>query len=154
IDVNVGRTGAVTPYAVLEPVFLAGSTISMATLHNAEDLTRKDIREGDTIVLEKAGDVIPKVVAPVLSLRPADATPWAMPTTCPECGSTLRRDEEEVVWRCENTSCPARLRRSLEHFASRSAMNIEGLGASLVDHLLEQGLVHDFSDLYHLSVDT
>jgi DNA ligase (NAD+) len=150
IDVNVGRTGAVTPYAVLEPVFVAGSTISMATLHNAEDVARKDVREGDTVVIEKAGDVIPKVVAPIVSLRPADAVPWVMPTTCPECGSQLRRDEEEVVWRCENPSCPARIRRSLEHFASRSAMNIEGLGASLVDQLIEQGLVRDFADLYHL----
>ncbi|HEV2984539.1 MAG TPA: NAD-dependent DNA ligase LigA, partial [Vicinamibacterales bacterium] len=150
IDVNVGRTGAVTPYAVLEPVFVAGSTISMATLHNAEDVARKDVREGDTVVIEKAGDVIPKVVAPIVSLRPADAVPWVMPATCPECGSHLRRDEEEVVWRCENPSCPARIRRSLEHFASRSAMNIEGLGASLVDQLIEQGLVRDFADLYHL----
>src|SRR5262249_18370715 len=131
IDVNVGRTGAVTPYAVLEPVFVAGSTVSMATLHNAEDLARKDIREGDTVVIEKAGDVIPKVVAPILSLRPEGAVPWVMPTTCKECGSTLHRDEEEVVWRCDNPSCPARIRRSLEHFASRSAMNVEGLGASL-----------------------
>ncbi len=151
IDVNVGRTGAVTPYAVLEPVFVAGSTISMATLHNAEDIARKDIREGDTVVIEKAGDVIPKVVAPVLALRPDDSRPWTMPTTCKECGSTLVRDEEEVVWRCENTSCPARIRRSLEHFASRSAMNIEGLGASLVDQLVEQGLVRSFSDLYALA---
>ena len=150
IEVNVGRTGAVTPYAVLEPVVLAGSTISMATLHNAEDVARKDVREGDTVVLEKGGDVIPKIVAPVLSLRPAESTPWIMPSACPECGSALHRDEEEVVWRCENTSCPARLRRSLEHFASRSAMNIEGLGASLVDQLIEHGLVHDFADLYHL----
>jgi len=150
IDVNVGRTGAVTPYAVLEPVFLAGSTISMATLHNAEDIARKDIRARDTVVIEKAGDVIPRVIAPVLSLRPDDSEPWSMPAACPVCGSTLRRDEEEVVWRCENTSCPARLRRSLEHFASRSAMNIEGLGESLVDQLIEQGLVHDFADLYHL----
>src|SRR5262249_31290456 len=133
IDVNVGRTGAVTPYAELEPVFIAGSTGSLATLHNAEDIARKDIRESDTRGPEKAGDVIPKVVAPILDLRPEGAQPWVMPTTCPECGSVLRRDEEEVVWRCENTSCPARLRRSLEHFASRSAMNIEGLGASLVD---------------------
>ncbi len=151
IDVNVGRTGAVTPYAVLEPVFVAGSTISMATLHNAEDIARKDIREGDTVVIEKAGDVIPKVVAPVLGLRPDDSVPWTMPTACKECGSTLVRDEEEVVWRCENTSCPARLRRSLEHFASRSAMDIEGLGASLVDQLIDQGLVQSFSDLYHLT---
>jgi len=154
IAVNVGRTGAVTPYAVLDPVFVAGSTISMATLHNAEDIARKDIRAGDTVVIEKAGDVIPKVVAPILSLRPADAQPWVMPTSCPECGSQLRRDEEEVVWRCENTSCPARLRRSLEHFASRSAMNIEGLGASIVDQLLDKGLVTDFSDLYKLDAAT
>jgi DNA ligase (NAD+) len=154
IAVNVGRTGAVTPYAVLDPVFVAGSTISMATLHNAEDIARKDIRPGDTVVIEKAGDVIPKVVAPILSLRPADAQPWVMPTACPECGSQLRRDEEEVVWRCENTSCPARLRRSLEHFASRSAMNIEGLGASIVDQLLDKGLVTDFSDLYKLDAAT
>jgi DNA ligase (NAD+) len=154
IAVNVGRTGAVTPYALLDPVFLAGSTISMATLHNAEDVARKDLRDGDTVIIEKGGDVIPKVVAPVLGLRPPDAKPWVMPTVCPVCDSTLHRDEEAVVWRCENTSCPARLRRSLEHFASRSAMNIEGLGESLVDQLLAQGLVHDFADLYHLSADT
>jgi DNA ligase (NAD+) len=153
IEVNVGRTGANTPYAVLEPVFVAGSTISMATLHNAEDIARKDLREGDTVVIEKAGDVIPRVVAPVIGLRPPDSRPWVMPTTCRACGSELKRDEEEVVWRCENTSCPARLRRSLEHFASRSAMNIEGLGESLVDQLIEQNLVHDFADLYHLTVE-
>jgi DNA ligase (NAD+) len=152
IDVNVGRTGANTPYAVLEPVFVAGSTISMATLHNADDIARKDFREGDTVVIEKAGDVIPRVIAPVLSLRPPDSRPWVMPTRCRECGSELRRDEEEVVWRCENTSCPARLRRGLEHFASRSAMNIEGLGESLVDQLIEQQLVRDFGDLYRLTV--
>jgi DNA ligase (NAD+) len=135
---------------VLEPVVVAGSTISMATLHNADDIARKDLREGDTVVIEKAGDVIPRVVAPVLSLRPPDSRPWVMPTTCRACGSTLHRDEEEVVWRCENASCPARLRRSLEHFASRSAMNIEGLGESLVDQLIETGLVRDFGDLYSL----
>ena len=151
IAVNVGRTGANTPYAVLEPVFLAGSTIGMATLHNAEDIARKDFREGDTVVIEKAGDVIPRVVAPILSLRPPDAVPWVMPTTCAECGSRLHRDEDEVIWRCENTSCPARLRRGLEHFASRSAMNIEGLGESLVEQLIAQGLVHDVADLYHLT---
>ena len=154
IDVNVGRTGANTPYAVLEPVFLAGSTISMATLHNAEDLARKDLREGDTVIIEKAGDVIPRVVAPILNLRPADSVPWVMPTTCKVCDSELHRDEEEVIWRCENSSCPARLRRSLEHFASRNAMNIEGLGESLVDQLIEQGLVRDFADLYHLEAST
>ena len=150
IAVNVGRTGAVTPFALLEPVVLGGTTISMATLHNAEDVARKDLRDGDTVIVEKGGDVIPKVVGPIPSLRPEGAVPWVMPTICPVCGSSLHRDEEEVVWRCENTSCPARLRRSLEHFASRSAMNIEGLGESLVDQLLAQGLVHDFADLYHL----
>jgi DNA ligase (NAD+) len=152
IEVNVGRTGAVTPYAVLEPVKLAGTTISMATLHNAEDVARKDLRPGDRVLIEKGGDVIPKVVKAILP-HP-DATPrgeaWAMPSQCPECESVLRRDEEEVVWRCENPSCPARIRRSLEHFASRAAMNIEGLGASLVDQLIDQGLVHDFADLYRL----
>lgn len=153
IAVNVGRTGANTPYAVLEPVFLAGSTISMATLHNAEDIARKDFREGDTVVIEKAGDVIPRVLAPVLSLRPPDAQPWVMPSACAACGSALHRDEDEVIWRCENTSCPARLRRGLEHFASRSAMNIEGLGESLVEQLIEQGLVRDFGDLYALTAE-
>ena len=153
IAVNVGRTGAVTPYAVLDPVTLAGTTISMATLHNAEDVARKDLRPGDRVLIEKGGDVIPKVVKAILP-HP-DGTPrgepWQMPSVCPECGSALYRDEEAVVWRCENPSCPARLRRSMEHFASRLAMNIEGLGASLVDQLIEQGLAHDFADLYHLT---
>ena len=152
IRVNVGRTGAVTPYAVLEPVFLAGSTISMATLHNAEDIARKDIREADRVLIEKAGDVIPKIVKVVAG--PAETErrpPWTMPSVCPVCGSALHRDEEEVVWRCDNLSCPARIRRSLEHFTSRSAMNIEGLGESLIDQLIEQDLVHDFSDIYHLN---
>jgi DNA ligase (NAD+) len=150
IEVNVGRTGAVTPYAVLEPVFLAGSTISMATLHNAEDLARKDIREGDRVLIEKAGDVIPKVVKSIVVEGAPRSAPWTMPTACPVCGSILHRDAEEVVWRCDNVACPARLRRSLEHFASRSAMNIEGLGESLIDQLLEQDLVHDFADIYAL----
>ena len=153
VRVNVGRTGAVTPYAELEPVVLAGTTVSMATLHNAEDVARKDLREGDTVVVEKGGDVIPKVVAPILTLRPADAVPWTMPQTCPACGSALQRDEDEVVWRCGNTSCPARLRRSLEHFASRSAMNVEGLGEALVDQLVAKEIVRDCSDLYRLTVD-
>ena len=151
IRVNVGRTGAATPYAVLEPVLVAGSTISMATLHNAEDLARKDIREGDTVVIEKAGDVIPRVVRPVVAEGAARAEPWAMPTDCPVCASPLRRDEGAVVWRCENNSCPARLRRSLEHFAGRGAMDIEGLGESLIDQLVRAGLVHDAADLYALT---
>lgn len=150
IDVNIGRTGAVTPFAVLEPVRLAGSTISMATLHNEQEIARRDIREGDTVVVEKGGDVIPKVVAPIPSLRPPDARPWVMPTACKECGSALKKDVEEVVWRCPNESCPAQIRRGLEHFASRGAMNIEGMGESLVDNLVEQHLVRDFADLYSL----
>jgi DNA ligase (NAD+) len=151
IDVNVGRTGAVTPFAVLEPVLIAGSTISMATLHNADDIARKDIREGDWVVVEKAGDVIPRVVAPVLSRRTGGSEPWTMPTACPRCRSVLHREEGEAVWRCDNTSCPAKLQRGLEHFASRGAMNIEGLGESLIAQLIAQGLVRDYADVYTLT---
>ncbi len=153
IAVNVGRTGAVTPYAVLEPVFLSGSTIQMATLHNEQEIARRDIRPGDLVIIEKGGDVIPKVVGPVLADRPDGASPWEMPLECPACGSRLVRPGEEVVWRCLNASCPARLRRSLLHFASRRAMNIEGLGEALVDQLAERGLVSDVADLYALRAD-
>jgi len=151
IAVNIGRTGAATPFAILDPVLVAGSTISMATLHNPEDLARKDIREGDTVIIEKAGDVIPRVVGPVLAKRPDDSQPWTMPSACPVCGSTLVKPADEVVWRCENASCPAKLKRGLEHFASRGAMNIEGLGESLIDQLVERGLVKDVADLYFLN---
>jgi DNA ligase (NAD+) len=154
IAVNVGRTGAVTPFAVLDPVFIAGSTISMATLHNADDIARKDIREGDWVLVEKAGDVIPRVVGPVLSKRAADAQPWVMPTVCPRCGSHLHRADDEAVWRCENTSCPAKLQRGLEHFAARGAMNIEGLGESLIAQLIENRLVHDYADVYRLTAES
>ncbi len=149
IRVNVGRTGAVTPYAELEPVFLAGSTISMATLHNAEDVARKDLRDGDRVLIEKGGDVIPKVVKAILP-HPAGSEAWRMPETCPACGSRLHRDEDEVVWRCVNETCPAQRQRSLEHFASRTAMNIEGLGESRVRQLLDAGLLRDYADIYHL----
>ena len=154
IEVNVGRTGAVTPFAVLEPVFISGSTVSMATLHNADDIARKDIREGDWVLLEKAGDVIPRVIGPVLSRRPADTQPWQMPTTCPRCGAELHRDEGEAVWRCENISCPAKLQRGLEHFASRGAMNIEGLGESLIAQLIDAKLISDYADVYGLTAET
>lgn len=154
IQVNIGRTGAATPYAVLEPVLVAGSTISLATLHNPDDLARKDIREGDTVIVEKAGDVIPRVVGPVLSLRPADSVPWKMPADCPVCGSRLQKEEDEAVWRCANSSCPARLLRSLDHFVSRGAMNIEGLGEVLVRQLVEKGLVSSAADVYQLTEDT
>ncbi len=153
IAVNVGRTGAVTPFAVLESVFVGGTTVSMATLHNADDIARKDIRAGDWVIVEKAGDVIPRVVGPVLNKRPADSQPWVMPTACPECGSRLHREEEEAVWRCENVSCPARLQRGLEHFAGRGAMNIEGLGESLIKQLIESRLVRDYADVYHLTAE-
>jgi DNA ligase (NAD+) len=151
IDVNVGRTGAVTPFAVLEPVRLSGSTIQMATLHNEQEVARRDIRPGDYVLIEKGGEVIPKVVGPVLSRRGPDAVPWQMPKKCPSCGSLLHRPEGEAVWRCVNVSCPARFRRSLEHFASRRAMNIEGLGEALVDQVVSAGLVRDFADLYRLT---
>jgi DNA ligase (NAD+) len=153
IDVNVGRTGAVTPYAVLEPVRLSGSTIQMATLHNEQEVARRDLRPGDYVLIEKGGEVIPKVVGPVLSRRGSDVVAWQMPRECPSCGSALHRPEGEAVWRCVNVSCPARLRRSLEHFASRRAMNIEGLGEALVDQVIGAGLVGDFADLYHLTAE-
>ncbi len=153
IAVNVGRTGAITPYAVLEPVTLSGSTLQMATLHNEQEIARRDIRPGDLVIIEKGGDVIPKVLGPVLADRPDDARPWEMPRECPACGSRLVRPDDEVVWRCLNASCPARLRRSLLHFASRRAMDIEGLGEALVDQLVARGLVTDAADLYALHAD-
>ncbi len=154
IEVNVGRTGAVTPYAVLEPIRVSGSTISLATLHNEQEIARRDIREGDTVLVEKGGDVIPKVVKPILAKRPPDSQPWRMPTVCPACGSALHKPEGEVVWRCINSACPARLRRGLEHFASRRAMDIEGLGEALIEQVVSTGLVRDFADLYHLDVES
>jgi DNA ligase (NAD+) len=157
IEVNVGRTGAVTPFAVLEPVRLGGSTIQLATLHNEQEIARKDIRPGDMVLVEKGGEVIPKIVGPIISLRPSgpdEPRPWAMPDVCPACGSRLVRPAEEVVWRCQNPSCPARLRRSLLHFVSRRAMNIEGLGEALADQLVSRGLVRDFADVYDLTLHT
>jgi len=153
IEVNVGRTGAVTPYAVLAPVPLSGTVVQKATLHNELEVERRDIRPGDMVIVEKGGEIIPKVIGPVEGTRPADAVPWRMPATCPVCGSTLVKPPDEVVWRCENVSCPARLRRGLQHFASRRAMNIEGLGEALVDQLVTTGLVRDYADLFGLSVD-
>tara|TARA_B100001123_G_scaffold278658_1_gene310186 strand:+ start:1530 stop:3635 length:2106 start_codon:yes stop_codon:yes gene_type:complete len=157
ISVQVGRTGAVTPYAMLDPVFLAGSTISRATLHNAEEVARKDIRAGDWVLVEKGGDVIPKVVKPIISRRPKGSLapqPFTMPAECPECGTLLVRVDGEVVWRCENVVCPAKVRRSLVHFASRKAMNIEGLGEKAVDDLVSEGLVATAADLYKLDLST
>ncbi len=157
IEVNVGRTGAVTPFAVLEPVQLAGTTVQMATLHNEQEVARKDIRAGDVVLVEKGGDVIPKIVKPVVSQRAEgkDAPqPFVMPTTCPACATPLERPDDEVVWRCPNVTCPAKIRRALQHFAARGAMDIEGLGESLVNQLVERGLVSDFADLYTLTAET
>lgn len=154
IEVNIGRTGAATPFAMLEPTFVAGSTISMATLHNPDDVARKDIREGDTVIIEKAGDVIPRVVGPVIEKRPADSKPWVMWTKCPVCGSDLHKPEDEAVWRCDNSSCPAKLRRGLEHFAGRGAMNIEGMGESLIGQLADKELIKSIADIYALTAET
>ena len=148
IHLQVGRTGAVTPVAVLEPVPLAGSTIARASLHNADEIRRKDIRIGDTVLIEKGGDVIPKVVEVDSSERPDDAVEYSFPNQCPSCKSPLTRDAEEAVARCDNPTCPAQLRRRLEHFASRNAMDIEGLGPAVVEQLAEKGLVKDLGDLY------
>lgn len=154
IEINIGRTGAATPFAMLEPTVVAGSTISMATLHNPDDIVRKDIRPGEMVIIEKAGDVIPRVVGPV-DTNPDRPTPrWTMPTACPVCGSELQKPEDEAVWRCENSSCPAKLQRGLEHFASRGAMNIEGLGESLVWQLCKNGLVKSYADIYKLDAPT
>ena len=151
IDINVGRTGAVTPFAVLEPVLIAGTTVSMATLHNANEVARKDIRDGDRVVVEKAGDIIPQVVRVVDPDRADRAGRWQMPERCPRCQSELVRGEDEAVWRCNNTSCPAKLQRGLEHFAARHAMNIEGLGESLIARLIADGLISSYADVYRLT---
>jgi DNA ligase (NAD+) len=154
IEINIGRTGAATPFAMLEPTVVAGSTISMATLHNPDDIVRKDIRPGEMVIIEKAGDVIPRVVGPV-DTDPARPTPkWVMPTTCPRCGSELQKPEDEAVWRCDNSSCPSKLQRGLEHFASRGAMNIEGMGESLIWQLCKSGLVKSYADIYSLNAET
>jgi DNA ligase (NAD+) len=153
VSVNVGRTGAVTPFAELEPVFIAGTTVSMATLHNANEIARKDIRDGDRVIVEKAGDIIPQVVRVVNPDRKDRAERWQMPTHCPRCQNPLVRGEDEAVWRCENTSCPAKLQRGLEHFAARHAMNIEGLGESRIALLIADGLVRSYADVYRLTAD-
>jgi DNA ligase (NAD+) len=152
IVLRVGRTGAVTPTAELEPVNLSGTTVSRATLHNADEIGRKDIRIGDTVVIEKGGEIIPKVVRVVTEKRTGKEKPFRMPEACPDCGGKLRRDEEEVAWRCENVACPAQLKRTLEHFAGRGAMDIEGLGTVMVEALVDRGLVKDYGDLYSLKM--
>ncbi len=153
ITLQVGRTGVITPVANLEPVQLAGTTVSRATLHNAEELERKDIREGDTVILEKGGDVIPKVVRVVTAKRAKDAAEFEFPQNCPVCDAPLIKDETEVAIRCENSQCPAQLKGNIRHFASRTAMDIEGLGTALVEQLVDNKLVRDVGDLYDLKLE-
>lgn len=154
VTLQVGRTGVVTPVAELTPVHLAGTTVSRATLHNADEMERKDIRLGDTVVVEKAGEIIPAVVRVVTERRPADSVPYRFPECCPECGTQLIRLPEEVAWRCPNNECPPQIRRRIEHFGSRQAMDIENLGTAVVDQLVTRGLVRRIPDLYQLDVAT
>ncbi len=157
IAVNVGRTGKVTPFAVLEPVLVAGSTISLATLHNEDQARQKDVRPGDRVIVRKAGDVIPEVVGPVLARRPPEveaAGRWPMPTDCPFCGAPIERPEGEAASYCTNLDCPNRLLESLAHFAGRGGMDIEGLGYKTAQQLLATGLVTDLADPYRLSEES
>ena len=149
IIIQVGRTGVLTPNARLDPVHLAGTTVSRATLHNIDFITERDIRIGDTVTVQKAGDIIPEVVSVDTSKRPKDALPYEMPTVCPSCGEPVYRDDEAAV-RCTNSACPAQLRRTLEHFASRDAMNIDGMGEAIVSALIDAGLIRDAADIYRL----
>ena len=151
IEVNVGRTGSLNPYAVLEPVRVGGATVKLATLHNEDDIHRKDIRIGDTVIIQRAGDVIPQVVGPVVSVRTGKEKIYRTPKKCPVCGAPVRRLEGEAMSYCTNTACPAQAFRLLTHFVSRGAMDIDGIGESLAAALLKAGLVKDPADLYFLT---
>ena len=152
IDINVGRTGALTPVAIFDPVQLAGTSVSRAVLHNQDFITERDIRIGDRIIVRKAGDIIPEVVKSVAHAE--YSVPYTIPDKCPVCGADAVRDEDEAVIRCQNPDCPAQLLRSIEHFASRGAMNIEGLGEAVVEQLVDAGLVHTVADLYTLDMES
>ena len=153
IVVNVGRTGTLNPAAELEPVRIGGVTVSNATLHNADYVAERDIREGDMVVIKRAGEVIPQVLRPVLELRPDGTQPWQMPERCPSCGEPVERPEGEVAYYCVNAACPAQLVRSVEHFVSRGAMDIEGFGIRQAELFVELGLLHDVADIYYLGED-
>lgn len=150
IEVGVGRTGTLTPVAIMEPVGVGGVTVSRATLHNQDEIDRKDVRERDTVIIQRAGDVIPEVVEVVKELRPPDSRPYTIPDTCPVCGGDAVRLQGQAAKRCVNSSCPARLKETIRHFASRNAMDIEGLGTKLVEQLVDRGLVRNPADLYAL----
>ncbi|MFD1927751.1 NAD-dependent DNA ligase LigA [Sporosarcina siberiensis] len=151
IELSVGRTGVITPTAILEPVLVDGSTVGRASLHNEDLIKEKDIRIGDTVIIRKAGDIIPEVVAPIIEERSSNAQPFEMPKECPACDSELIRIEGEVAVRCVNPQCPAQMKEAIIHFVSRNAMNIEGIGERVVDQLYEAHLVHDVADLYTLT---
>jgi DNA ligase (NAD+) len=153
IMVSIGRTGRATPFAVLEPVFVGGANVGMATLHNEDDVARKDVRPGDTVVVRRAGDVIPEVVGPVVAKRPPKTKPWRFPKKCPECGQPLVRVEGEANHHCVNVDCPAQRVQRLVHWASRGAMDIEGLGEERVRQFVDAGLLEDAADIYALTVD-
>jgi DNA ligase (NAD+) len=153
IEVNVGKTGALTPVAKLAPVPLAGVTISNVSLHNEDEVRRKDVRVGDTVLIERAGDVIPYVVQVVTSKRPAESEPYRFPDRCPACGGLAYRPEGEAYWRCMNTACPAQLEGRLRHFGSRRAMDIEHLGESTIEQLVARKRVESFADLYTLTAE-
>jgi len=151
IDVQVGRTGALTPVALLETVEVGGAKVSRATLHNQEEIERKDIREGDTVIVQRAGDVIPEVVKVIESKRTGKERPFSMPGRCPACGAELVSPGDEVILRCGNPGCPAQVTRGIKHFVSKGAMDIDGLGEKLVDQLIIKGLIRDAADIYHLT---
>jgi DNA ligase (NAD+) len=153
IEVQVGRTGKLTPVAILDPASLGGATVSRATLHNEEEIARKDVRVGDTVLIERGGEVIPKVVRVLDEKRPPGTSPWTPPEQCPVCGTPVVKPEGEVDRRCPNVSCPAQIEEGLKHFARRDAMDVEGLGDALVHQLVENGLVRDFADLYRLRLE-
>lgn len=153
IDLTVGRTGVVTPTAILAPVLVAGTTVQRASLHNEDLIREKDIRIGDTVIIRKAGDIIPQVVGVLLEQRPEDSSPYEMPANCPVCDSELIRIEGEVALRCVNPACFAQIAESIKYFVSRNAMNIDGLGEKVVEQLLRADLIHDVSDLYQLTVE-
>lgn len=153
IDVQVGRTGALTPVAIMDPVEVGGVTVSRATLHNEDEIRRKDIRIGDTVVIQRAGDVIPEVVQVIVDRRTGDEQEFIMPTTCPVCGDRVERPEGEAVARCVNIACPAQIRERIIHFASRNALDIEGVGPAQIDQVIERGLVHDPADLFTLTME-
>jgi len=150
VEFSVGRTGVVTPVAILEPVLLSGSTVARASMHNEDELQKKDIHYGDTVFVEKAGEIIPQIIKVILEKRPPQAKPVKMPRNCPSCGEPLNRNQEEAARRCLNVSCPAQVKGRIEYFASRGAMDIDGLGTAMVETLVNGGLIKDYGDLYSL----